>query len=341
MAEGTAPSLRKARPDAHRLRKRSHARRSAKQRPPRDRQPGTALPKGSSEHLSSAGSELVAIVSARRIPKAAPVTVNAGAPLIIEFVGGIPAAGKTTIARACRTLGTALGYPVYLNVKGLTRTQTVRAFLCAPLFWRFLYHALKLPLLAREKDESFLGHRWRSLLEARLYFAMLYEFTRRHPNSVVFLDQWMSRKLDVMRDERRAAAVFQFLAESDVHFDRCYVFLELPIEALIDRGWQRTWQRKSSDGDRWYREQHLDRATLRQYYADKHARYERRYARFAEHGLKVLRLDAERPPEANARLIIDRLVHPYVTNRRAYASSHEVRYRESPGIQEARSVLES
>ena len=113
-------------------------------------------------------------------------------------MGGIPAAGKTTIARACRALGTSLGYPVYLNVKGLSRLQTVRAFLCAPLLWRFLYYALKMPLLAREKNESFLGHRWRSLLEARLYFAMLYEFTRRHPNSVVFLDQWMSRKLDVL-----------------------------------------------------------------------------------------------------------------------------------------------
>ena len=67
-------------------------------------------------------------VSARGM-KAATVTVNAGAPLIIEFVGGIPAAGKTTIARACRALGTSLGYPVYLNVKGLSRLQTVRAFL--------------------------------------------------------------------------------------------------------------------------------------------------------------------------------------------------------------------
>jgi hypothetical protein len=280
-------------------------------------------------------------LSARRIPKAPPVTANAGAPLVIEFVGGIPAAGKTTTARACRALGTALGYPVYLNVKGLTRTQTVHAFLCAPLFWRFLYCALKMPLLAQEKNESFLGHRWRSLLEARLYFAMLYEFTRRHPSSVVFLDQWMSRKLDVVTDARRAADVFRFVAEADAYFDRYYVFLDLPIEAAIDRGWQRTWQRKSGDGDRWYREQHLDRAMLRQYYEDKQARYERRYARFAEHGLKVLRLDAERPPEANARLIIDELVHPYVTNRRAYASSHEVRYRESPGIQEARSVVQS
>jgi hypothetical protein len=272
--------------------------------------------------------------------KAATVTVNAGAPLIVEFVGGIPAAGKTTIARACRALGTSLGYPVYLNVKGLSRSQTARAFLCAPQLRRFLYYALKMPLLAREKNESFLGHRWRSLLEARLYFAMLYEFTRRHPNSVVFLDQWMSRKLDVLRDERRAADVFRFIAESDVYFDRYYVFLNLPIEVLIDRGWQRTWQRKSGDGDRWYREQHLDRETLRQYYVDKHARYERRHARFAEHGLKVLRLDAERPPEDNARLIMDRLVHPFVTNGQAYASSHQVRYRQAPRIEEVRRAVE-
>ena len=76
-------------------------------------------------------------VSARRM-KAATVTVNAGA-LIIEFVGGIPAAGKTTIARACRALGTSLGYPVYLNVKGLSRLQTVRALSALPLLWRFLY----------------------------------------------------------------------------------------------------------------------------------------------------------------------------------------------------------
>jgi hypothetical protein len=313
---------------------------AGKQRPLPDWQLGTPLPKGSSEPAPAAvGAFVATAVSAPHIPKA--VTVNAGAPLIIEFVGGIPAAGKTTIARACRALGTALGYPVYLNVKGLTRSETVHAFFRAPLFWRFLFNALKMPLLAREKNESFFGHRWRSLLEARLYFAMLYEFTRRHPNSVVILDQWMSRKLDVMRDERRAAAVFQFLAQSDVHFDRYYVFLELSIEASIDRGWQRTWQRKSGDGGRWYREQHLDRATLYQYYLERHARYERKCSRFAEHGLKVLRLDAQRPPEANARVIIDELVHPYVTNRRAYASSHEVRYRESPGIQEARSVVQS
>ena len=82
-----------------------------------------------------------------------------------------------------------------------------------------------MPLLAREKNESFLRHRWRSLLEARC-FAMLYEFTRRHPNSVVFLDQWMSRKLDVA-DDRRAADVFRFITESDVYFDRYYVFLKV------------------------------------------------------------------------------------------------------------------
>ena len=61
---------------------------------------------------------------------------------------------------------------------------------------------------------------------------------------------------------------------------------------------------------------------LHHYYLDKHARYERRHARFAEHGLKVLRLDAERPPEDNARLIMDRLVHPYVTNGQACLLSH-------------------
>jgi hypothetical protein len=269
------------------------------------------------------------------------VTVNAGAPLIIEFVGGIPAAGKTTIARACRALGTSLGYPVYLNVKGLSRTQIVWAFVCAPLFWRFVYCALKAPLLTREKKESFLGHRWRCLMEARLYFAMLYEFTRRHPNSVVILDQWMSRKLDVMRDERRAAAVFRLLAEFDVYFDRYYVFLELPIEVSIDRGWQRTRQRKSGTGGRWYREHHLDRATLYQYYLERHSRYQRKYRRFAEQGLKVLRLDAERPVEENARLIIDRLVYPYVTTGRAYAYSNEARYRRSPRTHEAQNAVES
>jgi thymidylate kinase len=305
---------------------------------PPDRQPGASLPK----RLSSAVGALVAIaVSTQRIRKDATVTEDVCAPLIIEFVGGIPAAGKTTIARACRALGAALGYPVYLNVKGLSRSQTVRAFLGAPLLWRCLYYALKLPLLAREKNESFLGHRWRSLLEARLYFAMLYEFTRRHANSVVFLDQWMSRKLDVVGDERHAADVFRFVAESDRYFDRYYVFLDLPIEAAIDRGWQRTWQRKSGAGDRWYREQHLDRATLHQYYLDKHARYEQRYARFAKHGLKVLRLDAQQPPEDNARLIMDRLVQPYVTSERASAFSHQVPRYESPGIQEARSAAES
>ena len=267
--------------------------------------------------------------------------MTAATPLIIEFVGGIPAAGKTTIARACRALAKSLGYPVYLNVKGLSRTQMVRAFICAPLLWRFLYSALRVPLLTREKNELFLGHRWRCLMEARLYFAMLYEFTRRHPSSVVILDQWMSRKLDVLRDERGAADVFRFVAESDVHFDRYYIFLDLPIEAAIDRGWQRTWHRKSGDGDRWYREHHLDRAKLHQYYLEKHARYERRYARFAEHGLKVLRLDAERPAEDNARLIIDQLVHPYVTNGRAYASSPQVRHRGCPGIPEARNAVES
>ena len=301
---------------------------------------GAPLSTGTSERFSAAVDELAPTAVSARGMKAATVTVNAAAPLIIEFVGGIPAAGKTTIARACRALGTSLGYPVYLNVKGLSRLQTVRAFLCAPLLWRFLYYALKMPLLAREKNESFLRHRWRSLLETRLYFAMLYEFTRRHPNSVVFLDQWMSRKLDVVTDDRRAADVFRFITESDVYFDRYYVFLNLPIETLIDRGWQRTWQRKSGDSDRWYREQHLDRAMLHHYYLDKHARYERRHARFAEHGLKVLRLDAERPPEDNARLIMDQLVHPYVTNGQAYASSHQVRYREAPRIEEVRRAVE-
>ncbi|HSA88370.1 MAG TPA: hypothetical protein VLF42_00555, partial [Burkholderiales bacterium] len=120
-----------------------------------------------------------------------------------------------------------------------------------------------------------------------------------------------------------------------------YVFLALPIETLIDRGWQRTWLRKSGVGNRWYREEHLNRATLHQYYLERHARYERRYSRFIEHGLKVLRLDAERPPEENARQVIDRLVHPHVANRRAHASSHRMRYRESPGIHEAQSALES
>ena len=62
---------------------------------------------------------------------------------------------------------------------------------------------------------------------------------------MVFLDQWMSRKLDVLTDDRRAADVFRFITESDVYFDRYYVSLDLPIEALIDRGWQRTWHRKS------------------------------------------------------------------------------------------------
>jgi hypothetical protein len=299
-----------------------------------------AFSTGASERFSAAVGQLApTAVSARRM-NAATVTVNAAAPLIIEFVGGIPAAGKTTIARACRALGTSLGYPVYLNVKGLSKSQMVRAFLCAPLLWRFLYCALKAPVLAREKNESFLRHRWRSLLETRLYFAMLYEFTRRHPNSVVFLDQWMSRKLDVVTDDRRAADVFRFITESDVYFDRYYVFLSLPIETLIDRGWHRTWQRKSGDGDRWYREQHLDRAMLHHYYLDKHARYERRHARFAEHGLKVLRLDAERPPEDNARLIMDQLVHPYVTNGQAYASSHQARYHEAPRIEEVRRAVE-
>jgi len=290
--------------------------------------------------FSAAVDELAPTAISARGTKAATVTVNAAAPLIIEFVGGIPAAGKTTIARACRALGTSLGYPVYLNVKGLSKSQMVRAFLCAPLLWRFLYYALKTPVLAREKNESFLGHRWRSLLEARLYFAVLYEFTRRHSNSVVFLDQWMSRKLDVVTDDRRAADVFRFITESDVYFDRYYVFLSLPIETLIDRGWHRTWQRKTGDGDRWYREQHLDRAMLHHYYLDKHARYERRHARFAEHGLKVLRLDAERAPEDNARLIMDQLVHPYVTNGQAYASSHQARYREAPRIEEVRRAVE-
>jgi thymidylate kinase len=119
------------------------------------------------------------------------------------------------------------------------------------------------------------------------------------------------------------------------------VFLDLPIETAIDRGWQRTWQRKSGAGDRWYREQHLDRATLHQYYLDKHARYEQRYARFAKHGLKVLRLDAQQPPEDNARLIMDRLVQPYITSEGASAFSHQVPHYESPAIQEARSAAES
>jgi hypothetical protein len=286
------------------------------------------------------GERVATAGSARRLAQAATVTAKAARPLIVEFVGGIPAAGKTTIARACRALGTSSGYPVYLNVKGLSRTQMIRAFVCAPLLWRFLYQALRVPPLAREQNESALGHRWRCLMEARLYFAMLYEFTRRHPNSVVILDQWMSRKLDVVSDERRASDVFRFVAESDAYFDRYYVFLDLPIDALLDRGWQRTWLRKSGASDRWFREQHLDRETLRQYYLEKQARYQQRYLRFTQHGLKVLRLDAERPPEENARLIIDRLVHPYVTSGRAYASRRQVCRRESPRVREAQNALE-
>jgi hypothetical protein len=177
-------------------------------------------------------------------------------------------------------------------------------------------------------------------METRLYFAMLYEYTRRHPNSVVILDQWMSRKLDVVTDERRAADVLRCLAESDVYFDKHYVFLDLPIETLTERGWQRTRLRKSGVGNRWYREEHLDRAVLHRYYVERHARYQRRRSRFAEHGLKIIRLDAERAPEENARLIIDRLVEPYLMHRRAYASN-QVRYREPPRIHEAQSALES
>jgi hypothetical protein len=286
------------------------------------------------------GERVATAGSARRLAQAATVTANAARPLIVEFVGGIPAAGKTTIARACRALGTSSGYPVYLNVKGLSRTQMIRAFVCAPLLWRFLYQALRVPPLAREQNESALGHRWRCLMEARLYFAMLYEFTRRHPNSVVILDQWMSRKLDVVSDERRASDVFRFVAESDAYFDRYYVFLDLPIDALLDRGWQRTWLRKAGASDRWFREQHLDRETLRQYYLEKQARYQQRYARFAQHGLQVLRLDAARPPEENARLVIDRLVHPYVTSGRAYASRRQVCRRQSPRVREAQNALE-
>jgi hypothetical protein len=290
---------------------------------------------------AGAGELVAGAVAARRIPKAATVTGNAAKPLIVEFVGGIPAAGKTTVARACRALGTSLGYPVYLNVKGLSKTQMVRAFVGAPLFWRFLYQALKVPLFTRQNNETVLGHRWRCLIEVRLYFALLYEFMRRHPNSVVILDQWISRKLDVIRDERRASEVFRFVVESDVYFDKYYVFLDLPIESALDRGWQRTWLRKSGESDRWYREHHLDRETLRQYYLEKQARYEKRYSRFAAHGLNVLRLDAERPPEENARLIIDRLVQPYVTNGRAWTSWHQVRHRNSPRVREAHNALES
>lgn len=268
------------------------------------------------------------------------MTASAVKPLVIEFVGGIPAAGKTTIARACRALGTSLGYPIYLNIKGLSRAQVMWAFVRAPLLWRCMYGALRAPSLARENHESFLGHRWRCLMETRLYFATLYEFTRRHPNSVVILDQWMSRKLDVVGDQRRAADVFRYVADSDLQFDKHYVFLNLPIEVLIERGWRRTWLRKSGDSDRWYREQHLDRAKLGQYYAERHARYEQRYSRFAEYGLKVLRLDAERTPEENARLILDRLVQPYVTNATVCGSSHQARYREAPRIHEAQNAFE-
>lgn len=268
------------------------------------------------------------------------MTASVVKPLVIEFVGGIPAAGKTTIARACRALGTSLGYPVYLNIKGLSRAQVIWAFLRAPLLWRCLYGALRAPSLARKDNESFLGHRWRCLMETRLYFATLYEFTRRHPNAVVILDQWMSRKLDVVEDQRRAAEVFRFVADSDLHFDKYYVFLNLPIEVLINRGWHRTWLRKSSGSDRWYREQHLDKDKLRQYYAERQACYEQRYSRFAECGMKVLRLDAERTPEENARLILDRLVQPYVTNARVCASSHQARYRGAPRIHEAQNALE-
>ena len=115
-------------------------------------------------------------------------------------------AGKTTIAQSMPSAGHFVGIPGLSERQGSQQVTDGPAFLCAPLLWRFLYYALKMPLLAREKNESFLGHRWRSLLEARLY-AMLYEFTRRHPHSVVFLDQWMSRKLDVLTDDRRAADV--------------------------------------------------------------------------------------------------------------------------------------
>ena len=289
--------------------------------------------------MARGGELMPPAASARRISKGVTVTPTAARPLIIEFVGGIPAAGKTTIARACRALGTSLGYPVYLNVKGISRAQMVRAFIRAPLFWRSMLHSWRVPVLAREKNESFLGHRWRCLAEARLYFAMLYEFTRRHPNSVVILDQWISRKLDVTGEELRAADVFRFVAEFDVYFDRYYVFLDLALDVLIDRGWQRTWQRKTGAGNRWYREHHLDRATLHQYYLERHARYQRRYSRFAQHGLKVLRLDARRPPEENARLIVDRLVHPYVTTGRAYAYSHQVRYPEYRKVGEAQNAL--
>ena len=73
---------------------------AAKQRPPPDWQLGMPLPKGNPEGLSAAVDEFAPTDVSARGMKAATVIVNAGAPLIIEFVGGIPAAGKTTIARA-------------------------------------------------------------------------------------------------------------------------------------------------------------------------------------------------------------------------------------------------
>lgn len=253
-------------------------------------------------------------------PDASRAAMNghAARPLVVEFVGGIPGAGKTTVARACGALATSLGYPVYLQgaVKRCGRaigtTRMALAFVRAPLFWRFLYHAFRSPPLSRTRNESVLAHRCRCMLEARWYFVVLYEFTRRNANSVVILDQWMSRKLDLAEDER-ATTVLRFLARSDAYFDRYYVFLDVPIDVSTDRAWRRARRRDSGEERGWVREVFLSRRALREFYAEIYPSYLRRYSLFRRHGMKVLRLDGERPAEDNARLIVERIIRPYPT----------------------------
>jgi shikimate kinase len=256
------------------------------------------------------------------------MSANAARPLIVEFVGGVPGAGKTTIARSCEALATSLGYSVCRQgavkrfARAMGKLRMAWAFVRAPLFCRTLYYSLASPPLLRRPDESFLAYRWRCTIEPRWYFVMLYEFTRRNSNSMVILDQGMSRKLNIIADERRAANVLRFVARSDVYFDRHYVFLDLPVEVSSDRAWRRALRRQSGQERGWIRDLFLDRTALYQSYVEKYQPfYERRYSLFERHGMKVLRLDGERSADDNARLIIDRIIQPYVTTGGARTSA--------------------
>lgn len=238
-------------------------------------------------------------------------------PLIVEFVGGIAGVGKTTIARSCRALAASLGHTVYYHrdvnhlFESKGKVQRALALLRAPLLWRLLHLTLRSPPLIRRQNESFLAHRWRCALEMRKSFVLLYEFAQHKPNSILILDQWICRKLDIT-DENQAAAVLRFIACFDAYFDKHYLFVDVPAAVAANRVCQREWRIQTGQERGKRMDYRLNLNLVTQLYKQKLVSYERLHSRFKAHGLRVSRLDGGCPPDENAARIVQEIIEPYV-----------------------------